>query len=427
MQLQFRQGILMKKICVILFILVISIRIKAQWIEVESNNSIPLYSFYFTNENIGYAVGGLEGMSNYQVILKTTNKGLTWNSLISTDSYSLKSVCFTSNDTGYVVGNYGLILKTVDAGLNWMPQISGTTSFLNSVFFIDKHRGYIVGNYGTILKTIDGGTTWTKISLTGGTPNLYSVFFTDSTTGYAVGSGGTWGYEELLILNTSNAGINWITQWSDTTVVSYYTLRAIFFTDSITGYAVGANAGKGIILRTINGGINWVTQYESQEETALTSIYFPTKDTGYAVGGFNIFKTKDAGINWTSQDFDLFTESGLWQIYFTNTLTGYLTNGHGKIFMTTNGGEQTNVIGYDDINEYLNVFPNPVKDEIRLETSLSIKRSLLTIYSISGQELIKYEIKDDKMIIPFPYTEKGLYLLKIENDKIIMVKKIIKV
>jgi photosystem II stability/assembly factor-like uncharacterized protein len=414
----------MKKSAIIILILLISRESKSQWIKVESNNSIALYSIFFPSENIGYAVGGTEGMSNNQVILKTTNKGLNWNTLISTESSSLKSVFFPSNDTGYAVGNYGLILKTENAGLNWSPQISGTTFFLNSVFFIDNFRGYVVGNYGTILKTNDGGKNWAKINFAAGNPDLHSVFFTDSTTGYAVGSNSNWGSEKVLILKTSDAGINWITQWSDTTVISYYSLFSIVFTDTATGFVVGANDGMGMMLRTSNGGIEWV---ESQEDYYMTSVCFPTKDTGYAVGNFTTFKTIDGGVTWASHEFNLDSQSGLWRIYFTNSQTGYTINGHGDIFMTTNGSEPTNVFELNNGNKNILVYPNPVIDNLYLETTLKIKGSILTIYDISGQEIIKLELKDNKTTIPFQNAESGLYLLKIENDKTVMIRKIIKV
>jgi len=69
----------------------------------------------------------------------------------------LKSVYFTSVDTGYAVGDNGTILKTTDGGINWLTQNSCTDVNLYSVHFPSVDTGYVVGDCGTILKTTDGG------------------------------------------------------------------------------------------------------------------------------------------------------------------------------------------------------------------------------------------------------------------------------
>jgi len=70
-----------------------------------------------------------------------------------------------------------------------------------------------------------------------------------------------------------------------------------------------------------------------------TSVVFPTKDTGYAVGlGGSIIKTTDGGNNWTLQ-LQLPSIAGpIWDVCFTDANTGFAVGGGSIKLKTTNGG-----------------------------------------------------------------------------------------
>lgn len=78
------------------------------------------------------------------------------------DNYNIYSICFTSRDTGYAVGedysvvDDGLILKTTDGGLTWKTQNTGIRANFNDVFFVDAITGYAVGG-NSVIKTTSGG------------------------------------------------------------------------------------------------------------------------------------------------------------------------------------------------------------------------------------------------------------------------------
>ncbi|MBN1465671.1 T9SS type A sorting domain-containing protein, partial [candidate division KSB1 bacterium] len=115
----------------------------------------------------------------------------------------LTSVCFTSPDTGWVVGYNNTILRTVDGGDSWMPQSDfpfGDKIYRfndyafwddawHAVFFSDAKTGWIVGNYGNILKTRDGGINW-RVVYAGTQSHLRSVFFADANNGWLFGDDG---------------------------------------------------------------------------------------------------------------------------------------------------------------------------------------------------------------------------------------------
>lgn len=59
-------------------------------------------------------------------VIRTTNGGISWNTISSGTSNNLTSVFFTNADTGFIVGDAGIILKTTDAGISWDSITSGT-------------------------------------------------------------------------------------------------------------------------------------------------------------------------------------------------------------------------------------------------------------------------------------------------------------
>ena len=160
-----------------------------------------LSSVYFTNTNIGYRTSGYV---NAGTIDKTTDGGLTWFNLLYINVRELFSVYFVDSDIGYAVGGdfwterNSVILKTTNGGADWTTQTLTNSHILRSVFFADANTGYAVGDSGTILKTSNSGADWT-IQNSGTSHNLTSVFFTEANTGYVVGDFGT-------ILKTTNGG-----------------------------------------------------------------------------------------------------------------------------------------------------------------------------------------------------------------------------
>ncbi len=118
-------------------------------------------------------------------------------------------------------------------------------------------------------------------------------------------------------------------------------LRSAFFTNDSTGYVVGGWGGVGgVILKTTDAGIHWNLKIVNKD---LECVYFPSKDTGYAVGqSHTIMKTIDAGTTWMYQFAPpLSTLYSAMSVCFINNDTGFvgLKNGPGYAFLKTyNGG-----------------------------------------------------------------------------------------
>ncbi|MBZ0204649.1 MAG: T9SS type A sorting domain-containing protein [Ignavibacteria bacterium] len=120
------------------------------------------------------------------------------------------------------------------------------------------------------------------------------------------------------------------TQWQQIATIGNNDLRAVKFFNEFTGIVVG----QGGIWRSTNAGVNWTPV---QNGVNLNSISFPDINNGYAVGDSGkIFKSTDNGQTWYSQisnvQFDLYSVS------FINNNTGHAVGNNGIILRTQLGG-----------------------------------------------------------------------------------------
>jgi photosystem II stability/assembly factor-like uncharacterized protein len=211
---------------------------------------------------------------------------------------------------------------------------------LTSVFFTDPNKGYVAGDSGVILQTNNAGTNW--LPLTSGTSKrLNSIHFPDANTGFTVGQAGT-------IMKTNNAGLTWFDISMDTS----YTFFSVFFTDPNTGYAAGywsyAWSAYDIVLKTLNGGTDWTICRESSS-ASYRQVYFTDTNTGWIIDGLitmdhnpGLIKTMNGGTDWTGVACGIVPYS----IYFSSPDTGYVVGydigwiaEESNILKTINGGD----------------------------------------------------------------------------------------
>jgi hypothetical protein len=74
----------------------------------------------------------------------------------------------------------------------------------------------------------------------------------------------------------------------------------------------------------------------------------------------------------------------------------------------------------------LTIYPNPSTDKITIETSASLTLSKLSILNLYGEELIIGQITESKTQIDINTLPCGIYFVRLSNENIIEVGKIIK-
>lgn len=124
------------------------------------------------------------------------------------------------------------------------------------------------------------------------------------------------------------------------------TIQNIQFVDENNGFASGS---MGFFIATTNGGLDW-TRRSSASYINFMSMYFANSETGYLSGmdfssqGSKVFKTTNAGINWTEILFLKKTPSNIFS--FLDERTGLIpaySFFNCSVYKTVNGGENWNI------------------------------------------------------------------------------------
>jgi photosystem II stability/assembly factor-like uncharacterized protein len=293
-----------------------SIDYGSTFVRTSTDMSILIYSVDFPSEKIGYAAG------EYGTLLKSTNGGDTWNNLPTVQSDHIYSITFLDTLVGWFAGDYGIIYKTRDGGNTWEKQTNrspgvGLTKEILAVDFIGS-SGWAVGEKGLILKTTNNGTNWTEIQSP--VTNKYnSVKFATSQIGYIAGNNGK-------IMKLSNGEES----WTDLNVpnLNYY---GIYFTSQSIGYAVANNE---TIIKTTDEGATW-NIIHTGPSIQLNSVYFISKDTGWAAGYNVILMTTDGGTTWNETR----NVGIILNIKFFNRRVGWASTSDKTIYKTTDGGK----------------------------------------------------------------------------------------
>ena len=120
-----------------------------------NGNEGGLLDIDFISENEGFASAFVfdgQGAVSY-----TSNGGANWSSQLFPSR--LNSIDMATNLTGYCAGDNGLIIRTTNKGLTWNTQTTPLSVNLRSIDFTDSLTGFAVGDDGVILKTNTGGVT----------------------------------------------------------------------------------------------------------------------------------------------------------------------------------------------------------------------------------------------------------------------------
>jgi photosystem II stability/assembly factor-like uncharacterized protein len=394
----------------VLLIFVSNTQLNSQWVSQNSGVSSQLLSVYFINQETGFACG-VNGK-----VLKTINSGANWQANTVYDTLvSFMSLHFVNSLTGFMAGGIlvydsaifiakPIIVKTTNQGNTWNSVLNDSFYILNSVYFINENTGfatgglYIAGN-NHLLCTTNGGTDWQLGTLYAPGP-LITVSFYDMNTGFILNYHGH-------IYKTNNSGQN----WNHLTYMASQ-LYSIFFINSDFGFLAGGNDddSSGFIYNTVNGGSNWNLVY-SDTLGMINQLKFVNSNTGFAVGhneywpphifSARIIKTTNSGNNWFIDT--IFNNiRGLSSLYFTSENTGYAVGSNGTILKTTTGG---NPIGISPIagklpDEFFlsQNYPNPFNPTTKIKFSIPPSKAYglverdrgmtqLIVYDILGREI----------------------------------------
>lgn len=244
------------------------------WVNKLSTPNPFLFSVYFSSARTGYAVGGTGHNGNNpsaMKVLKTMDGGENWIDISNgvTDGM-LRAVHFPNAQTGYAVGNknngLAAILKTTDGGSSWIEKTLPVKYGLRSVYFTSTDTGFSCGESGLMLRTTDGGNNWADISdLVSRQQNRgqYANFYNNSRAGWTVGSNGS------IIKYSSSANTPAVT----IPTVTSQSVGAITSITATSGGDITSDGGSAVTAR----GVCWAT---TQNPTTSNSKTIDGSGTG---------------------------------------------------------------------------------------------------------------------------------------------------
>ena len=401
----------MKILVSILLILFTVNTSNAQWVEIDINTNETLHQIYFVDNDAGYIAG------NNGLLFRTTNGGANWTQINTNVSHNLFSISFANETTGFING-----LKTTDGGLTWTPQ-SASEEF-GLIHALDENN-LIAGLdgtfsfYGDIYKSSDGGESWeviaNPINPLAGAYN--DVCFVNDDLGYL----SAW-YSGHLV-KTTDGGANWteiIIDEVDGLSFSSDDYRSVYFPTEDIGLVTHQNG----ILKTSDGGDTW----SEIKPAGLDLSFYPqsiialSTEDYIVVGGFpnideleKIYETSDGGNTWAES---VNIQEALFDINCTMA-NCFAVGTNGKVYKKENIVSSTL-----DNKDYptLNIYPNPTKDILSIETNLSLTE--ISILNLNGRLIYtSFEHKDK---IDISHLPSGIYFIKVISDKGVFTKKVIK-
>jgi len=240
----------------------------------------------------------------------------------------VERMSFINSTTGFATyaentGGIVYVLKTTDAGNNWTKIVTSCSNALYDVKFLNSTTGYVASFNGEIGKSTNGGTNWTEVYQNGSNFSLYAMNFFDANTGFACG--------QNYMVRTTNAGGSWSAVGSVTNII--YSSAVFSATNAVI---CGTTGTDGVVYLTTNSGSSWAMSTISPGNT-LYDVFFLDANTGFVSGNAgSIFKTTNGGGSWSPLTTGAST--ALSAVYFQNANTGFVAGSAGSIFKTTNGG-----------------------------------------------------------------------------------------
>lgn len=408
----------MKKTFVFFFLAGLCVIAFGQWTDVSTGKIRSARLCYALNADT-CVITGDNGM-----LYRTADRGLTFDSVQTAFSASwFNDIEFTSSSTGYVVGGtaFGFhsntLAKTTDGGITWDSLSANVFPGYNflKLSFVNDQVGFIVGEQGLMVKTLDGGQTLTQISAPiPPTAGIGDIYFTDVNTGFIAASfTASNGVAQYQVLRTADQGATWNVVYTDSlanrTVLNDRPITSLEFTDAMNGLAA---RGSGFMLKTADGGNSWTSSYLVGDTTYFFQVTYSTPQhayacTRYAYGGWarDFFSTSDGGNTWVSQPFQFE------MISMSSQDNGYAIV-EGSLYVTTSGGLNVE----DDLGQqFLQVYPNPTADYVWIELELGLTQPEVSFYTLEGKKVLQTSVEVGRQRIELGDLAAGMYVLVLES------------
>jgi len=383
----------------------------SQWVpqSVPVTNDI-FFDMKFVNANTGFIA------HSTNVLLKTTDAGFNWS---VNKNGRMFSISIVNGQYIYGSGNVnsnGILYKSSNLGITWDSLLSSPGLGFGYLYFFNQDTG-LIGSGDTfdnyIYRTTDGGQTKQLIATFGGSQGGKFHFLKEKVNGEYYG----WMYYGGGInYRTTNSGLIWTEM---PLIPTSYSINCLFYLNKDTGW-VTVGQGQHNIFITTNGGTNWLSK-NLPGVFGGHEIYFANSRKGWISSVYNfIYATNDGGLNWGTQVLPI---PGSGKIFFLDSIIAW--NGDGNYLShTTNGGG--NIVKINNIENSISSYftlsqnyPNPFNPSTSIKYYLRKKSFVeLKIFDITGKEVLNVISKeqnagDYEKLIDFSNKTSGIYFYRL--------------
>jgi|GEM_PF-1680721 len=391
----------------------------------------------FTSDNIGYAHYLTRGGGvTWGGIIKTTNGGSEWFNLDL--NYFDGDFSFINDNTGFAV-KYEI--NSEDDLETYQTNNGGNSWTLKDTFvapdwfdyrdpfvikYFDESNGLLAVT-GKIYKTSNIGPYWKNIYSSDDSHYMTDIEYISADT-FLVSSY-SWHEHAPILIWSYDGGESLV---FDTLDQSLYTPNSICLEGANTLFIPFENTNK--ILKSTDLGETWYpTVINDTNYSSYNDIFFPTPDTGYAVGSGNyttMLKTTDGGETWDPVDIPC--TSGLSHVYFLDEEHGFVFGNNGVIMETLTGGVVGNEENSFTPNEQIfTVAPNPFSNQIRIELKQpGTGKIAIEIFNLNGKQVYHNNIPENitihKININLTSLPSGIYFCRVYQGNKVSTRKIVK-
>ncbi len=262
-------------------------------------NFSELKTCVFLNKKIGIATG----VCNW--ILRTSDGGVSWQRMLPIGKSEIVNYANIMPDGSFAVLNHNGILRSKDKGLTWNLDTAVSQKYHLIIRFSDSLHGISIPQEIYLrspeyLITKDGGKTWVSKEFPLGVSEwLQGMYLLSSTTAL---DGSLWISDRRgMILRSTDAGNTWknLAGYSDV-------FTNITFNSPLSGW-ISVSNNYNLLLHTIDGGKTWKPHFPVDTLRYISNgPFFLDGNTGWyfeELGGYGqgrmLKKTTDNGVTWT--------------------------------------------------------------------------------------------------------------------------------
>lgn len=255
----------------------------------EETIAIPKAIYQFSDSSISilyynrYRANSLTKTDSLYYLLKSNDRGARWDSVWVDVEGKIASFKMADEQTAFLLTEEGEFYRTDSTNGFWQQQnIPSTEVKPHEIVVFSKQRIYLKGKQ--VFKTTDGGENW----------ELIQVPQNGFNTGYVISRYNHSAIYDLQLKITDTSEM-----WIHGKQFQRIGGAKLYFKNKNVGWTFkGWSFSQRTAFITKDGGYSWKADTTFPEYPY--EIKYISKDTGWFMGREKLYKTEDAGKNWTS-------------------------------------------------------------------------------------------------------------------------------